>query len=59
MKQRPCECGCSYKDHESVLLSTLNNKMETLYCKNCDKHDAWCYSYRAIKNLAWLEWLVR
>jgi hypothetical protein len=57
--KRPCECGCSYDDHERVHLDSLKGTMETLYCKNCDKHDTWCYNYRPIKNLPWLEWLVR
>jgi len=58
--KRPCECGCSYNDHVKV---SRGNPLEvarvTLYCKTCDKHDTWCYSYRPIKNLAWLEWLSK
>lgn len=54
--KRPCECGCRFKDHIAL---PMYDASKTLYCKNCDKHDTWCYNYRPIKNLPWLEWLVR
>lgn len=55
MNNRPCECGCSFNDHANLSMDSL----KTLYCKNCDKHDSWCYSYREIKNLEYLEWLSK
>ena len=58
--KRPCECGCSYNDHTNLILQKDPEvKSVVLYCKNCDKHDTWCYNYREIGNLEYLEWLVK
>jgi len=60
--KRPCECGCKYEDHAQIVLSKKENILsQVLYCKECAKTDGiqWCYNYRPIKNLPWLEWLVR
>ena len=54
---RPCECGCRFEEHEQIQIDTLKDKVTTLYCKNCDKHNMWCYFYRPCGNLKYLEYL--
>jgi hypothetical protein len=57
-KQRPCECGCRYEDHSRV--GSVDG-IFILYCKKCrHKNPAtWCYNYRPIGNLEYLEWLSK
>lgn len=56
--KRPCECGCRFEDH--VKQEFYDGKAAILYCRECPNWgDEWCYNYRPIGNLRWLEWLVR
>jgi hypothetical protein len=57
MKKRPCECGCLFEEHEPVVISKIQGIGSTLYCKNCEKHKMWCYTYRPCSNLEYLEYL--
>jgi hypothetical protein len=53
--KRPCECGCPFEKHE--IYGTVS-----MYCKECPIKSfgsLWCYNYRPIKNLEYLEWLSR
>jgi hypothetical protein len=54
---RPCECGCSFEEHKAIVLES--GLICSLYCMNCDKHQEWCYNYRPIKNIEYLEWLSK
>jgi hypothetical protein len=56
--KRPCECGCRYEDH--VNLALIYERWAALYCEKCGQTpDKWCYNYREIGNLEYLEWLVK
>ena len=53
--KRPCICGCSYNKHEEI---KFDKKLDSLfYCMGCQP-PAWCYHYRPIGNLEYLEWLI-
>jgi hypothetical protein len=60
--KRPCECGCSFENHAPI--GSPNDGYDyvstTLYCKECAQHpETWCYNFRPIGNLEYLEWLSR
>ena len=56
--KRPCECGCRYEDH--VKIEFTDGKPTQLYCRECPIDDIrWCYNYRPVGNLEYLEWLTR
>ena len=57
MTKRPCECGCRFEDHEKAIIRTLLGKGTIWYCTICDNLSTFCYNYRPIGNLEWLEYL--
>ena len=54
--KRPCECGCSFNDHFEI---AFKDKVSIFTCRECYHGGAFCYNYRPIGNLAWLEWVIQ
>ena len=58
MNDRPCTCGCSFKEHAEIKFK--DNKPSIFYCRNCNTSPpSWCYNYRPLNNLEYLEWLTK
>ena len=54
MKKRPCKCGCKFEDHKPILIK--NQPSLNIQCRKCPEWiDEWCYNYRPIGNLEYLE----